>query len=220
MITGRWSSRVVELGSDSLGRWVWVTLRGQQRERLTVVLLYQPNPGGTNTGPTMVWAQQQTCLQEIANDNNNISSVDPRSACLRDFASWAKDKRAKGDKIVVMANANQSLADTIGNYNLKDLVTECKLQRTMESVHPRDSLQSTNRSSKTIDHILAAGIERNNITQAGHLPFGLGFHTDHRGVFADMDGDNLMRIVMEEPKTRKSRRLSSKNGKHRVAYLL
>ena len=70
-----------------------------------------------------------------------------------------------------------------------------------------------------MDHILAAGIERNNITQAGHLPFGLGFHTDHRGVFADMNGDSLMRIVMEEPKKRESRRLSSKNSKHRLAYL-
>ena len=97
-----------------------------------------------------------------------------------------------------MANANQSLADTRGNYNLKDLVTECELQSTMESVHPGESLQSTNRGSKTIDQILAAGIERNNITQAGHLPFGLGFHTDHRGVFADMNGDNKDDIVISE----------------------
>ena len=63
IITGRWASRVMAHGSDSLGRWVWATLWGKQQERLTVVSLYCPNPGGDDSGPTTVWAQQLARMQ-------------------------------------------------------------------------------------------------------------------------------------------------------------
>ena len=55
--------------------------------------------------------------------------------------------------------------------------------------------------------------------RAGQLPFGLGFHSDHRGIFADLDGEHLLKLHMTEPVTREPRRLSSKNNKHRELYI-
>ena len=45
IVTGKWESRVMDYGSDYLGRWVWVTLRGRRNQKLTVVSMYRPNPG-------------------------------------------------------------------------------------------------------------------------------------------------------------------------------
>ena len=77
----------------------------------------------------------------------------------------------------------------------------------MEYKHPGESLKLLDRGSKTIDHVLVSGIVDNEIIQAGQLPFGLGFHTDHGGEFADMNGDSMLKIIMEEPKEKQGRRL-------------
>ena len=60
IVTGKWASRVMTHGSDYLGRWVWVTLRGQRNQKLTAVSLYRPNPGSVSSGPTTVWSQQRS----------------------------------------------------------------------------------------------------------------------------------------------------------------
>ena len=47
----------------------------------------------------------------------------------------------------------------------------------------------------TIDHILTFGVDPDLVHKAGQLPFGLGFHTDHRGLFADLDGDGVDELI-------------------------
>ena len=178
---------------------------GKQQERLTALSLYCPNPGGDNSDPTTVWAQQRVRMQEIATDRDEVSNADPRTACLKEFQNWANDQKNKGDKLVVLADANQSLTDTKETYNLKDLVELCKFTRKMQCKHPGESLKSLDRGSKTIDHVLVSGIEDNKITQASQLPFGLGFHTYNRGEFADMNGESMLKIIMEEPKEQQGR---------------
>ena len=37
IVTNRWANRVMASGSNPLGRWVGVTLRGKRREKLTIV---------------------------------------------------------------------------------------------------------------------------------------------------------------------------------------
>ena len=59
----------------------------------------------------------------------------------------------------------------------------------MEAKHAGDSVRLVDRGTKTIDHMLLQGIDNINIHRVGQLPFGLGFHTNHRGAFVDMDGD-------------------------------
>ena len=132
-------------------------------------------------------------MQEIATEREEVRNVDPRTTCLEEFQSWESERKVKGDKLVVMVDANQSLADTKENYNIRDLVDRCDLTSTMECKHPGESLKLLDRGSKMIDHILVSGIDDEEITQAGQLPFGLGFHTDHMGRFVDMNGDRILK---------------------------
>ena len=132
---------------------------------------------------------------------------------------WTETKIGNGHRIIVLTDANQSLTDTKEGYNLGDLVKRCSLLSAMEAKHEGQSLRSVDRGSTTIDHILTYGVETDEIHKAGQLPFGLGFHTDHRGVFVDVDGEQLLGLRMTEPEQRESRRLSSKNNKHRQQYM-
>ena len=89
----------------------------------------------------------------------------------------------------------------------------------METKHAGASLRSVERGTKTIYHVLLRGIDNTYIHRAGQLPFELGFHTDHRGVFADVDGDQILELCIQEPEQREGQRLSSRNTKHRQQYL-
>ena len=80
--------------------------------------------------------------------------VDARKQCLIDFGEWADKRIAQGHKLVILTDANQSLTDAKGEYNLKDLAQEYNLASAMEVKHEGQSLQSLERGSATIDHIL------------------------------------------------------------------
>ena len=72
----------------------------------------------------------------------------------------------------------------------------------MEAKHAGASIRSVDRGTKTIDHMLLRSIDDNNIHRAGQLPFGLGFHNDHRGAFVNVDGDQILELRMQEPEQR------------------
>lgn len=219
IVTGAWASRVMEHGSDRLGRWVWATLRGRQQEKMTVVTMYRPNRGSPSSGPATVWSQQKSRLQELASEPTSDSTIDPRRQCLEDFGLWVDNRVLQGHKMVILTDANQSLHDKSETYNLCNFMQDRALSSAMEVRHEGQSLRSLNRGSVTIDHVLLGGVNSESLHKVGQLPFGLGFHTDHRGVFADLDGDQLLRLKMEEPEHREGRRLSSQNNKHREVYM-
>lgn len=81
------------------------------------------------------------------------------------------------------------------------------------------SLRSTDRGTKTIDHILTQGISQTHVTRTGQLPFGLGFSSDHQALFADFKADEVLHLHMEEAAICEGRRLSSQNKKHRDKYI-
>ena len=109
IVTGKCARRVMDYGSDYLGRWVWVTLRGRCNQKLTVVSMYRPNPGSKSSGPTTVWSQQRSRLQELMTEDNCNTNVDPMERCLRDFEKWAGT--VAGSRLIFLADTNQSLHD-------------------------------------------------------------------------------------------------------------
>ena len=83
--------------------------------------------------------------------------------------------------MVILTDANQSLHDKSETYNLCNFMQDRALSSAMEVRHEGQSLRSLNRGSVTIDHVLLGGVKSESLHKVGQLPFGLGFHTDHRG---------------------------------------
>ena len=59
-----------------------------------------------------------------------------------------------------------------------------------------------------------------HVFKAGHLLFDVGFASNHRGNFSNLDGQSLLHMNMEEPKYSKGCWLSSANRKRRKECLL
>ena len=120
--------------------------------------------------------------------------------------------------MIVLTDANQSLDKKSEQYNLYDTMKKCSLESTMKVKHSGTSLRSLDNGTKNIDHILMQGVDDADIHRVGQLPFGLGFHSDHRGVFADVDVDQLLSLRMHKLDQRDCQQLSSKNAKHCQLY--
>ena len=75
----------------------------------------------------------------------------------------------------------------------------------MEELHPGHCLCSMKNGTKTIDHVLTADIPPTHVLRAGPLPFNVGFCSDHRGQFVDLDSRHLLHIHMEETTNRDRR---------------
>ena len=48
-------------------------------------------------------------MQEIATEKDVVANKDPRTECLKDFKQWETGKITQCDKLVVLADSNQSL---------------------------------------------------------------------------------------------------------------
>ena len=87
IITNKWSSRVVNHGSDDLGRWSWVKLRGKLNQHLFCVVMYRPNiETVTEDHLLSAWNQQyHAILQSHADSQQYQLKIDPREQCLTDL---------------------------------------------------------------------------------------------------------------------------------------
>ena len=129
-------------------------------------------------------------------EENCDNNVNPREWCLRDFEAWSEKVEMNGQQLIVLADANQSLHDRTDAYNLCDTIAKCLMVSAMEAKHSGASVRLVDRGTKTIDHLLLRGINDIDIHRAGQLPFGLGFHTNHRGAFVDVDRDQILELCM------------------------
>ena len=166
--------------------------------------MYRLNPGYPTDGPATVWSQQRTRLQELALENGDPREVDPREKCLYDFEQWIKVRKEQGERVVVLTDANQTTKEDTVAYSLKDLISNNQLRAVLDKAYPGKVLRLVDQGSKTIDHILTSGVGEGSIKRVGQLPFGLGFDTDHRAVFADLCAKDLLQIHMEEPEKEKA----------------
>ena len=65
LITSKSVQRISNAGSDHLGRWSYVTLKGKNGRKITLVTAYRVCPNTLATaGPTTCWMQQWRALRK------------------------------------------------------------------------------------------------------------------------------------------------------------
>ena len=72
------------------------------------------------------------------------------------------------------------------------------------------------RGKKTLDHIWVSPDLTGHVTKFGYLPYDLGFDSDHRGVFVDIQCSGTEAPI---PFRKRRRKLKSKNPKSTATYL-
>ena len=123
---------------------------------------------------------------------------------MRDFKIWIDGRKESGEKVIILIDANQTIQEETAAYDLKNPVANSQLNSVMEDAYLQQTLRSADQGT-TIDHIISSGIDKLQVSKAGQLPFGLGFASDHRAMFANVHTEELLQIYMEEPEEREGR---------------
>jgi hypothetical protein len=103
-ITGKWQSRVTEIGQDAKGlsHWSYMQVRSK-KAKLMIITAYQPTVGH---GPSTVWMQQWALLREAGEKN-----PDPINIFYDDLASCLHQWKLLGNEMILMMDSNKPIGD-------------------------------------------------------------------------------------------------------------
>jgi len=185
--SGRWASRATKSGTDELGRWSWMDLRGKKGKTIRVISAYRVSQDHPSTaGETISCKQQVRSLMIRGVKNHN-----PKKRFLEDLAlmitSWRNN--SVGGEIILMADMNEFIGGK------KALHIFCQTTNLIDSI----SLLNPDLHSdptylwgkKRIDYILISPSLAEVAVKAGHHTYHQHFISDHKGLYIQFKASDL-----------------------------
>ena len=183
-------------GADptGLGRWAWVKLRGTDKNRerdptedaeglgpcdLVVVAAYRPSKPGTTAGG--VYVQQQNFFRDKFD-----REINPRDQFMADLAVEIEAWRKLGCEVIVGIDANEDVSINQPG-SVRQQFREWGLSEAILRRHhgPYPATQQLNQGNVPIDGIFVTpGVV---VKAGGYQEFHQYFHSDHRGLWIDID---------------------------------
>ena len=136
-VAEEWASRAESGGSDHMGRWSWIDLRGKQGKMITVIFAYRISQENiTQAGETTSCKQQVRSLLK-----RGAAKPNPKKACLKDLGKFIGNWRAQGPthEVILMVDKDEYIGEKGDIYdfclenNLIDSVS--LLDPDMEDAH-------------------------------------------------------------------------------------
>jgi hypothetical protein len=174
-VTGKWQSRISMQGQDpkGLGRWSFMTI-SSKKTTMVIVTAYRPC---ATQGPQTAWMQQWVLLRE-----SGVKNPDPIKTFYQDLEAQLKAWIGEGSEILLMIDANEHVGEKPGGFT--SLLGRLEMTDLVRHRHPSATEPNTHiQGSQRIDYIFGTPKIREHCTAAGILPFGIGYHSDHRPVF-------------------------------------
>jgi ribonuclease HI len=212
MVVNRWTSRVVDKGSDpfGLGRWTYITLRGKGDKKLTVVTGYRVcKTTVASAGVKTAFMQQYRALSTKLRETGKTSKPNPRRQFVLDLQAWLEHLVTEGHQIILSIDSNDDLNTTAGNYinltydptkvtvnsthdgSLSTLLNTCGLIDILQKHHTGNAPATYNRGTTRLDYILVSSSLAPTVLRSGILPFYSVFLSDHRPCYIDLDALSL-----------------------------
>jgi hypothetical protein len=122
-----------------------------------------------------------------------------------------------GNKIILMMDANEAMGKD--KNGISTVASDCDLIDVHTARHNEAATTVTYaRGTKKIDYNLITPEILPLVTRSGMLPFYTGIHTDHRGLFIDIDSKALFQGKIADLYNHPTRILSSKMPKSVLKY--
>jgi hypothetical protein len=181
---GPHSGRVFCKGSDHMGRFTWMALRGSDGTGVIVVNAYRVSQHkGTVTGENTAYMREWDMLR-----SEGETHPDPRLMILQSISEVLREWGNRGYHPLVMMDPNGELDDPqlndfVQEHGLHDLIA-----KTNEGIAPRTYQRSGRRLDYMFgdDHVLSA------VAQSGSLGSGNGVSfSDHTLQYVDLDCKRL-----------------------------
>ena len=194
---GCWSGRISRQGEDQLGRWSYMALQAKKGYEVVFITVYLPNKPTTAGGGTTIYKQMEADLLK-----RKGKLIEPRKALLDDLHSFIDNERKTGNVVILMGDMNDNLG--MENGQVRTFLKSVGMEMTFNKRHGDTAkLPPTHdRGKNCLDLIgISDHIPDTAIVKAGYAPFYFNFFTDHRGVFVDIDVEEIFNC--ERPDTTK-----------------
>ena len=190
MVNGEWTSRIIEGTEDDsyMGRWSVIRLQGKGNRKLAIICGYRPvKTEIRKTGSSIVYRQQWNHMRALGNEN-----PEPRSQFLKDLTKYIKSLRDDNHEILLMLDANESTGKK--NSHINRFFTDCGLSDLHATKHRNlpDPPNTYMRGKKCIDFIAGTTGIIKSMEKAGIEAFSQTFHSDHRGLYVDLNLTDLL----------------------------
>jgi hypothetical protein len=192
---GNTVSRVIETGTDDLGRWSFIKLSGKNGKVITFITIYQvckkPTIASNRDSCTAHSQQQSLLIQQNKSDPNPIKHF------RQDLDRLLTACHNKQEQLVLFGDFNEVYgSDTSG---ISKLARKFELVDIMHQSHAGTDPATYARGKTRIDYILASLPVYHSVNACGYQPFNETFLSDHRGYFVDFDyqklfGNELQRL--------------------------
>jgi hypothetical protein len=161
-----------------LGRWAGHILIGKNSRHIVIITAYRPvSSSGFNT----TFQQQWRLLR-----NRSIDHPDPRAQLLNDLQENILKWTSRKYEIVVMWDTNESI--TSKSSKLLQFMANTNIS----PIHSTFPNASYARGTSCIDFIMGSPGILAATTQSGYTSFFDGiWHSDHRGIYCDIDTNTL-----------------------------
>jgi hypothetical protein len=211
VITGKWQSRVAEIGSDNkgLGRWSYVKINSKRRS-LIIITAYRPC---VSRGINTTWMQQWTILREEGEPD-----PDPIQKFYTDLEDQLQKWKEEKYEIILLIDANETIGDKPGG--LTSVIAKAEMIDITRHCHPHEEEINTHaRGSTQIDYILGTRGVSKVCSRAGILPFGSGYMSDHRALFVKINFEKLFSTNVQSIDSTAARKLTQATPKERKIFL-
>ena len=213
-VRNQWATRLLDKGSDDLGRWSWLTLAGRGTTKITFISGYRVCDGAPEAPIT---ARTVRAQQEWMYAARGTPKVNLRKQFISDLISLISELKEKGHDIVLMFDANEACRQGSG---VDRLILSCGLvdahTLTSDSSPPPPTHQ---RGSVKIDFVLISPRLVQAVRAASILPLHDGYLSDHRALMVDFDARALFESVTSPVLPPTTRRLTSTNPRSLHIYI-
>jgi hypothetical protein len=189
---GLWASKVSSASQDTsgFGTFSITTMQGKYNRGISFISAYIAVDKGTNIGTESLFAQQTTIQvkQALQAKREPPRFFCPRTDAIKCLNKKIKELQDKGHAIILMIDANQSLADCTSKGIKPYSIAWLQVERGMDDPFiqlvghwPNSTTQTPNRE---IDFVLTFGI---NIINISTLEPNIPSYSDHLGLLFDLD---------------------------------
>ena len=202
---GQVGGRVIESGSDPLGRWAWQKVIGKDGKIIQIISAYRVSQTSM-PGPTTAYTQQYKMLQDM-----DHSDPHPKNQFIIDLTHHLGKAKTNKEEIILALDANEEiLQDGVPGptHSITTLKDSANLTDVFSFQH--DNVGDTSRrSTKKIDHVLISPSLLKAVKHSGFLPWNQIMESDHRTGFVDFDAESLFGKDTDDPTSAYARRLST-----------
>jgi exonuclease III len=153
LTTNSMAKWIHETSRDRMGRWVTTRYRGENNQKLSVIMAYQVCQH-KRTGHNTAVNQQINMILEEAVANGIHTRLNPREAFINDLIHFIRTRQQDGDKIILIGDFNETMTDP--NSGISRLFFAGCVR-----IKIRHCISSTNIQKKRPTHRLRRDVPRN-----------------------------------------------------------